>query len=93
MLRFRWSRLRRRCEDGAAVIDEAIVGAAPCRPVLHLHGAAPTIASSIAAAPSPQRRLNRLHRNRSILNDSSDEAEAYSAPPKRMYTHRITPSP
>ena len=29
MLRFRWSRLRRRCGDGAAAIDEAIVGAAP----------------------------------------------------------------
>ena len=28
MLRFRWSRLRRGCGDGAA-IDEAIVGAAP----------------------------------------------------------------
>ena len=63
------------------------------RPVLHLQGAAPTIASSIAAAPSPQRHLNLLHRNRSILTDSSDEAEAYSAPPKRLYTHRITPSP
>ena len=31
MLWFRWSRLRRRCGDGAAVIDEAIVGAAPWR--------------------------------------------------------------
>ena len=31
MLRFRWSRLRRRCGDGAAAIDEAIVGAAPWR--------------------------------------------------------------
>ena len=31
MLRFRWSRLRRRYGDGAAVIDEAIVGAAPWR--------------------------------------------------------------
>ena len=31
MLRFRWSRLRRRCGDGAAVIDEAIVGATPWR--------------------------------------------------------------
>ena len=31
MLRFRWSRLRRRCGDGAATIDEAIVGAAPWR--------------------------------------------------------------
>ena len=31
MLRFRWSRLRRRCGDGAAVIDVAIVGAAPWR--------------------------------------------------------------
>ena len=59
------------------------------RPILHLQGAAPTIASSIAAAPSPQRRLNLLHRNCSILTDSSDEAEAYSAPPKRLYTHRI----
>ena len=26
MMRFRWSRLRRRCGDGAAVIDEGIVG-------------------------------------------------------------------
>ena len=63
------------------------------RPVLHLQGAAPTIASSIAAAPSPQCRPNLLHRNRSIRTDSSDEAEAYSAPPKRLYTHRIAPSP
>ena len=31
MVRFWWSRLRRRCGDGAAAIDEAIVGAAPCR--------------------------------------------------------------
>ena len=31
MLRFWWSRLRRRCGDGAAAIDEAIVGAAPWR--------------------------------------------------------------
>ena len=31
MLRFRWSRLRRRCGDGAAAIDEAVVGAAPWR--------------------------------------------------------------
>ena len=31
MLRFRRSRLRRRCGDGAAAIDEAIVGAAPWR--------------------------------------------------------------
>ena len=31
MLRFRWSRLRRRGGDGAATIDEAIVGAAPWR--------------------------------------------------------------
>ena len=31
MLRFRWSRLRRHCGDGAAAIDEAIVGAAPWR--------------------------------------------------------------
>ena len=31
MLRFRWSRLRRRCGDGAAVIDKATVGAAPWR--------------------------------------------------------------
>ena len=42
------------------------------------------IASSIMAAPSPQRRINLLHRNRSILTDSSDEAKAYSAPPKRF---------
>ena len=50
------------------------------------------IASSIAA-PSPQPRLNLLHRNRNILTDSLDEAEAYSALPKRLYTHRIAPSP
>ena len=31
MLRFRWRRLRRRCGDGAAAIDETIVGAAPWR--------------------------------------------------------------
>ena len=31
MLRFRWSRLRRRYGDGPAAIDEAIVGAAPWR--------------------------------------------------------------
>ena len=31
MLRFRWSRLRRRYGDGAAAIDEAIIGAAPWR--------------------------------------------------------------
>ena len=31
MLRFRWSGLRRRYGDGAAAIDEAIVGAAPWR--------------------------------------------------------------
>ena len=31
MLWFRWSRLRRCCGDGAAAIDEAIVGAAPWR--------------------------------------------------------------
>ena len=31
MLRFRWSRLRRRCGDGATARDEAIVGAAPWR--------------------------------------------------------------
>ena len=31
MLRFWWSRLRRRCGDGAAAIDKAIVGAAPSR--------------------------------------------------------------
>ena len=31
MLRFRWSRLRQRCGDGAAAIEEAIVGAAPWR--------------------------------------------------------------
>ena len=31
MLRFRWSRLRRRYGDGLAAIDEAIVGVAPCR--------------------------------------------------------------
>ena len=31
MLRFRWSRLGRRCGDGAGAIDEAIVGEAPWR--------------------------------------------------------------
>ena len=31
MLRFRCSRLRRRCGNGAAAIDEAIIGAAPWR--------------------------------------------------------------
>ena len=31
MLQFWWSRLRWRCGDGAAAIDEAIVGAAPWR--------------------------------------------------------------
>ena len=31
MLRFRWSRLRRRCGDGAVAIDEAIIGATPWR--------------------------------------------------------------
>ena len=31
MLRFRWSRLRRRCGAEAATIDEAIVGVAPWR--------------------------------------------------------------
>ena len=31
MLRFQWSRLRRRCGDGAAAIDEAVVGEAPWR--------------------------------------------------------------
>ena len=31
MLWFRWSRLRRRYGDGAAAIDEAIVGATPWR--------------------------------------------------------------
>ena len=31
MLRFRWSRLRRRYGDGAAAIDEAIIGVAPWR--------------------------------------------------------------
>src|SRR6266536_1391400 len=31
MLRFRWSRLRRRCGDGAAAINETIIGVAPGR--------------------------------------------------------------
>ena len=31
MSRFRWSRLRRHCGDGAAMIDEALVGSAPWR--------------------------------------------------------------
>ncbi len=44
------------------------------RPVLHLHGAAPTFASSIAPPQSPQRRLDLPHRNRSTLTNSSNEA-------------------
>ena len=31
MLRLRWSRLRRHCGEGAAVIDEANIGTAPWR--------------------------------------------------------------
>ena len=31
ILRFRWSRLRRRCGDRTAAIDKVIVEAAPCR--------------------------------------------------------------
>ena len=31
MLWFQWSRLRRHCGDGAAAIDEVIIGAAPWR--------------------------------------------------------------
>ena len=31
MMRFRWSRLRQRCGDGAAAIVEAIIGADPWR--------------------------------------------------------------
>ena len=31
MLRFRWSRLRQCCGDGATAIDEAIFGASPWR--------------------------------------------------------------
>ena len=31
MMRFRWSRLRRRCGDGTTAIYEAIVGATPWR--------------------------------------------------------------
>ena len=58
------------------------------RPVLHLQGAAPTFASSIAPPQSPQRRLDLPHRNRSTLTNSSDEAEANSAPPRRFCTHR-----
>ena len=50
-------------------------------------------ASSIVATPSPQRRINPLNWNCSIVTDSSDEAEAYSVPPNRLYTHRIAPSP
>ena len=58
------------------------------RPVLHLQGAAPTFASSIAPPQSPQRHLDLPHRNRSTLTNSSDEAEANSAPPRRFCTHR-----
>ena len=60
------------------------------RSVLHLQGAAPTFASSIAPPQSPQRRLDLPHRNRSTLTNSSDEAEANSAPPRRFRTHRCT---
>ena len=45
-------------------------------------------ASSIAPPQSPQRRLDLPHRNRSTLTNSSDEAEANSAPPRRFCTHR-----
>lgn len=31
MMRFQWIRLRRRCGDGAAAIDEVTVGVAPWR--------------------------------------------------------------
>ena len=58
------------------------------RPVLHLQGAAPTFASSITPPQSPQRRLDLPHRNRSTLTNSSDEAEANSAPPRRFCTYR-----
>ena len=58
------------------------------RPVLHLQGAARTFALSIAPPQSPQRRLDLHHRNRSTLTNSSDEAEANSAPPRRFCTHR-----
>ena len=58
------------------------------RPVLHLQGATPTFASSIAPPQSPQRRLDLPHRNRITLTNSSDEAEANSAPPRRFCTHR-----
>ena len=57
------------------------------RPVRHLQGAAPTFTSSIAPPPSPQRRLDLTHRNRSTLTNSYDEAEANSAPPRRFCTH------
>lgn len=58
------------------------------RPVLHLQGAALTFASSIAPPESPQRRLDLPHQNRSTLTNSSDEAEANSAPPRRFCTHQ-----
>ena len=58
------------------------------RPVLHLQGAFPKFASSIAPPQSPQRHLDLPHRNRSTLTNSSGEAEANSAPPRRFCTHR-----
>ena len=45
-------------------------------------------ASSIAPPQSAQCRLDLPHRNRSTLTNSSDEAEANSAPPRRFCTHR-----
>ena len=44
-------------------------------------------ASSIAPPQSPQRYLDLPHRNRNTLTNSSDEAEANSAPPRRFCTH------
>ena len=58
------------------------------RPILHLQGAASTFASSIAPPPSPQRRLDLPHQNLITLTNSSNEAEANSAPPRRFCTHR-----
>lgn len=58
------------------------------RTVLHLQGAAPVFASSIAPPPSPQRHLDLPHRNDSTLTNSYDEAEAYSTKPRRFCTHR-----
>ena len=62
MLRFRWSRLRRRCGDGAAVIDEVIVGAA-------------AIDEAIVRAAPWRWRTGRLNRQDGELDDGSSSGE------------------